>query len=194
LYSEELPVFISKIKLQAQRSADTWLEKSSCQSQSTLTVSVSYPYIVAVRLQFDIMGVENIIVARTDAEAATLITSTIDTRDHPFVLGSTNASLKPLGVIMAEAQSKGLTGPALQSTEDKWIADAGIKLYSEAVADALKASGKSAHIASFLSKTASVSNAEARALAKSLGVDPFWCWDSPRTREGFYRYQGGTQL
>ncbi len=22
---------------------------------------------------------------------------------------------------------------------------------------------------------------------------PFWDWDSPRTREGYYRYQGGTQ-
>lgn len=33
------------------------------------------------------MGVENVIVARTDAEAATLLTSTIDPRDHPFIIG-----------------------------------------------------------------------------------------------------------
>lgn len=43
--------------------------------------------LVAVRLQFDIMGVENVIVSRTDAEAATMVTSNIDYRDHPFIIG-----------------------------------------------------------------------------------------------------------
>eukprot|EP00122_Pirum_gemmata_P008935 Pgem_evm1s8253 len=44
----------------------------------------------AVRLQFDVMGVECLIVARTDSEAATLINNNIDPMDHPFILGSTN--------------------------------------------------------------------------------------------------------
>lgn len=35
------------------------------------------------------MGVENLVVARTDSEAATLITTNIDERDHGFILGST---------------------------------------------------------------------------------------------------------
>ena len=30
-------------------------------------------------------------------------------------------------------------------------------------------------------------------MAKSFGVDPYWNWDAPRAREGFYRYQGGTK-
>jgi len=34
---------------------------------------------------------------------------------------------------------------------------------------------------------------EAKKFANSLGVDPFWCWDMPRTREGYYRYNGGTK-
>ena len=148
--------------------------------------------LVACRLQFDIMGTETIIVARTDAEAATLITSTIDSRDHPFILGSTNPKLKPLNTVMNEAQAAGKTGAALQAVEDKWIEDAGIKLYHEAVADALKAAGKGAAVADFVKKAAKLSNDDARALAKSLGVNPFWCWDAPRVREGFYRYQGGT--
>jgi isocitrate lyase len=41
--------------------------------------------LIAIRLQFDIMGVENLVIARTDSEAATLITSNIDDRDHPFI-------------------------------------------------------------------------------------------------------------
>lgn len=138
------------------------------------------------------MGVENLIVARTDAEAATLITSTIDFRDHPFILGCTNPKLKPLVDVMNEAQSKGLSGAALQAVEDKWLDDAGIKLYSEAVSDALKAANKTSQIPAFLSKSSKLSNSESRALAQTFGVDPYFCWNAPRTREGFYRYQGGT--
>ncbi|TPX64458.1 isocitrate lyase [Spizellomyces sp. 'palustris'] len=148
--------------------------------------------LVAVRLQFDIMGVENIVVARTDAEAATLITSNIDRRDHAFILGSTNSNLSPLVDVMNAAESSGKTGEALQAVEDQWMADANVKLYSEAVVDALKAAGKDGRISDFLSKVGSLSNAEARALAKSYGVDPFWCWNAPRVREGYFRYQGGT--
>ena len=44
----------------------------------------------AARFQLDVMGVPGIVVARTDAEAATLIDSTGDERDQPFVLGVTN--------------------------------------------------------------------------------------------------------
>ncbi len=40
----------------------------------------------AARLAADVMGVPTVIIARTDAEAATLITSDIDERDRPFIL------------------------------------------------------------------------------------------------------------
>lgn len=47
----------------------------------------------AARFQLDVMGVEGIIVARTDAEAATLMESVSDERDQPFVLGVTNPEI-----------------------------------------------------------------------------------------------------
>jgi isocitrate/methylisocitrate lyase len=43
----------------------------------------------AARLQLDIMRVPGIVVARTDAEAATLLDDATDERDQPFVLGAT---------------------------------------------------------------------------------------------------------
>ena len=49
----------------------------------------------AARFQLDVMGVPGIIVARTDAEAATLLDGGSDERDHPFVLGATNLDLPP---------------------------------------------------------------------------------------------------
>jgi isocitrate lyase len=47
----------------------------------------------AARFQLDIMGVPGIIVARTDAESATLLDGRGDDRDQPFILGATNLSL-----------------------------------------------------------------------------------------------------
>ncbi|MFZ0685647.1 MAG: isocitrate lyase ICL2 [Terriglobales bacterium] len=47
----------------------------------------------AARLQLDIMRVAGIIVARTDAEAATFIENRSDERDQPFILGATNTDI-----------------------------------------------------------------------------------------------------
>ena len=47
----------------------------------------------AARFQLDVMGVPGIIVARTDAESATLLDGRSDDRDQPFILGATNLSL-----------------------------------------------------------------------------------------------------
>jgi isocitrate lyase len=43
--------------------------------------------LVSARLAADILGVSTLVIARTDAEAATLLTSDIDERDRPFCTG-----------------------------------------------------------------------------------------------------------
>src|SRR6266704_3080710 len=45
----------------------------------------------AARLAADVCGVPSLIVARTDAQAATLLTSDVDERDQPFVTGDRTA-------------------------------------------------------------------------------------------------------
>lgn len=45
------------------------------------------------RFQLDTMEVSGIIVARTDADSATLLESNADERDHPFILGATNKEI-----------------------------------------------------------------------------------------------------
>jgi isocitrate lyase len=47
--------------------------------------------LVAARLAADIMGVPTLVIARTDAEAAHLITSDIDPRDQPYITGERTA-------------------------------------------------------------------------------------------------------
>ena len=151
--------------------------------------------LVAIRAQADIMGVDLLAVARTDAEAATLITSTIDPRDHAFVLGATNSALQPLNDLMIAAEAQGKQGAELQAIEDSWNQQAGLKLFHEAVIDTINAGvhvDKQGLIDQFVSQSEGKSNSEARAIAKGLtGVDVFFDWESPRTREGYYRYRGG---
>jgi isocitrate/methylisocitrate lyase len=45
----------------------------------------------AARLAADVMGVPAFVVARTDADSATLLTSDVDERDHPFLTGERTA-------------------------------------------------------------------------------------------------------
>lgn len=142
-------------------------------------------------------GSDLLAIARTDSEAATLITSTIDPRDHAYIQGATNPALQPLNDLMLAAERAGKMGPELQAIEDAWTAQAGIKLYHEAVADTINAGvhvDKQGLIAEFMKQSKGKSHSEASAIAKGLtGVDVHFDWESPRTREGYYRYQGGCQ-
>jgi len=47
--------------------------------------------LTAARLAADVCGVPSIVIARTDAQAATLLTSDVDERDQPFVTGERTA-------------------------------------------------------------------------------------------------------
>lgn len=151
--------------------------------------------LVAIRAQADIMGVDLLAIARTDSEAATLITSTIDPRDHSFILGATNPNLQPLNDLMLAAEQAGKSGEALQNIEDTWISQANLKLFDDTVIETINAGlhvNKAEMIEQYKQAVKGKSQSEARAISKGLtGVDIHWDWDSPRTREGYYRYQGG---
>ncbi|CAG7876772.1 unnamed protein product [Brassica rapa] len=166
-----------------------------------VAVSEHINRLVAARLQFDVMGTETVLVARTDAVAATLIQSNIDSRDHQFILGVTNPSLrgKSLSSLLAEGMAVGKNGPALQAIEDQWLSSARLMTFSDAVVEALKRMNlseneKSRRVNEWLNHARyenCLSNEQGRELAAKLGVtDLFWDWDLPRTREGFYRFQG----
>lgn len=140
-------------------------------------------------------------IARTDAEAATLLSTNVDPRDHAFILGTTNPALQPLNELMIAAEAAGKTGDQLQAIEDQWLAQADLKKFDEAVVAAIQQQSQSAGnsksssklAADFLARVKGKSITEARAIARSVlgGVDVFFDWDAPRTREGYYRLKGG---
>ncbi|XP_050383166.1 isocitrate lyase [Argentina anserina] len=169
-----------------------------------VAVSEHINRLVAARLQFDVMGTETVLVARTDAVGANLIQTNVDTRDHQFILGATNPNLKGrnLATLLAEAMAAGKTGAELQALEDGWTSMAQLKTFNECVTDAINAMNVGEHEkrrrlsewANHASHEKCLSNEQGRQIAERLGLNNlFWDWDLPRTREGFYRFKGSVE-
>lgn len=150
--------------------------------------------LIAARLQADIMNTETLIVARTDAEAATLLDNNIDPRDHPFILGTTNESIPGLNDQIRDAQARGASQDDIINIFQSWEPRAALMTYGEAVEKALRENGKSDKIPEWQSKWTNLSHGEARELAQSIGVNPYWCWEKPRTAEGYYRLKAGVEM
>ncbi|KAI0497869.1 hypothetical protein KFK09_021107 [Dendrobium nobile] len=169
-----------------------------------VAVSEHINRLVAARLQFDVMGVETVLVARTDAVAATLIQSNVDLRDHQFILGATNPDLRrrSLAAVLSAAMAAGKTGADLQAVEDDWLSRAGLMTFSEAVINVINRQNipeyeKQRRLNEWAAATEyskCVSNEQGREIAERLGTgEIFWDWDIARTREGFYRFRGSVE-
>jgi isocitrate lyase len=137
--------------------------------------------LVAIRLQADILNYPLVIVARTDAEAATMISQNIDARDHAFIKGAT-----------VQGVENGREA-ALMGKEADWEKRAGVMSFVELVAKVLK--DKPDALKKWYSQCyTGLSLPKLRELAKSLGAgDLYFDWEAPRTEEGFYRIQGSTK-
>ena len=72
--------------------------------------------------------------AGTDAEAATFLTSTIDARDHPFILGATEQLECTFDEHVANEKAQGRCGDQAGAA---WIESAQLKTFPDLVRDAL---------------------------------------------------------
>mmetsp|Transcript_24517 Transcript_24517/g.47662 ORF Transcript_24517/g.47662 Transcript_24517/m.47662 type:complete len:613 (-) Transcript_24517:443-2281(-) len=141
--------------------------------------------LMAARLQCDIMGSETVIVARTDAEAAKLIESNQDPRDHVFIQGTTDPNAKPYR--------------NAETPEDvaAWKKNHEVVTFNVCIKNALKkANAEDWKIKKWdeeNSKFPGIANEDARVLARELlgGPEPFWDWELPRTREGYFPLEAG---
>jgi len=137
--------------------------------------------LVALRLQADILKYPMVIIARTDAEAATMILSNIDPRDHPFIKGATVPGVESL----IQATHRG--------TDGDWEQRSGCMTFVEAVAQKLK--GQAAVLAKWYGSCYEMSLAELREFAVTCGAgEVFFDWEMARSVEGFYRIQGCTKF
>ena len=125
------------------------------------------------------------------------MSSNVDERDHPFILGSTNQSLEDdLVTVMTKAEASGASGSALQTIEDDWEKKANLRLFGDGLVDALANQGADKSKQEALrKKLAHVSRKEAEKIAKSafgLKPVPYWHWGTHRTGAGCDRDLGGT--
>ena len=87
--------------------------------------------LVAARFQWDIMGTENLVIARTDSESGKLISSPVDVRDHEFLLGTTTEGEQPLSEILQEMQMKGASGSDIDAAEAEWVKEHKLVTFDE---------------------------------------------------------------
>lgn len=63
-----------------------------------------------------------LLIARTDAESANLLSANVDIADHEFILGTTVSSVKALNQLIADAEASGATGADIDQLEKDWTA------------------------------------------------------------------------
>ena len=148
--------------------------------------------LVAARFQWDTMGCENLVIARTDSESGKLISSAIDARDHEYILGVTE-DVEPLAETLQVMEMEGASAEEIDKFEAEWVKKHTMVTFDEAADSHIQASGKDA--AKYSAETQKNRNMplhHRRKLAAEIAGSPAqFSWDIPRTREGFYHYKAG---
>ncbi|KAI4728092.1 isocitrate lyase [Aureobasidium sp. EXF-10728] len=151
--------------------------------------------LVATRFQWDMMGCENLVIARTDSESGKLLSSAIDARDHEYILGVTE-DIEPLAETLQVMDMNGATGAEIDAYEAKWVKEHKLVTFDEAAVAHIKAqTSDSDKVAKYETEISTNRNRplnSRRQLAASIAGSPVqFSWDVPRTKEGFYHYRAG---
>ncbi|KAJ3789984.1 isocitrate lyase [Lentinula aff. detonsa] len=152
--------------------------------------------LVAARFQLDLMKNTMLLIARTDAESAKLLSSTVDLEDQEFILGTTVPG-KALAEVLAMAESRGASGSEIDQLEKDWTETHQMCTFNQAVEREINQStiaNKPAALKAYLDAAAGHSIVDARDIAKDLlGASVYWDCDLTRTREGYYHFAGGLE-
>ncbi|KAE8314236.1 isocitrate lyase [Aspergillus transmontanensis] len=151
--------------------------------------------LVAARFQWDMMGSENLLIARTDSESGKLLSSAIDVRDHEFILGVTEET-EPLAETLQAMEREGAAPAEIDAYELDWVKSHKLVTFDEAVDAHLEREGAAQSVRDAYKKRVQenpdLSITRRRALASDYTKTPVvWSWDIPRTREGYYHYKAG---
>ncbi|EMR88386.1 hypothetical protein ACHAPC_010297 [Botrytis cinerea] len=154
--------------------------------------------LVAARFQWDVMGSENLVIARTDSESGKLLSSAIDVRDHEFIKGVAEDGIESLAETLQAMELAGATGAEIDIFEAEWVKKTELMTCDEAVVKQLKEQGVSeSSINGYLEATKKdrdMSITKRKDLATKYSKTPIiFNIDIPRTREGFYHYKAGME-
>ena len=92
--------------------------------------------LTAPRFQLDLMQNTMLLIARTDAESARLLSSTVDARDHPFIRGVASKALdgarrRGLAETLDQAEARGLSGGEIDRLEKEWFDGVELSTFDE---------------------------------------------------------------
>jgi isocitrate lyase len=152
--------------------------------------------LVAARFQWDVMGSENLVIARTDAESGKLISSAIDARDHEFILGVSEKGIEPLAETLQAMELAGATGAEIDEFESEWVKKTELMTFDEAAVKQMREQGaaqsKIDHYLQEVKDKRIMTLTKRKELAEQFTDQPiYFSWDIPRTREGYYHYRDG---
>lgn len=152
--------------------------------------------LLAARFQWDVMGSENLVIARTDSESGKLLSSAIDVRDHEFVLGVAEEGIAPLAETLQSMEASGASGPEIDAFEADWVKKTRLVTFDEAAVEQLRAQGvpedKISAYTKAVESAPDTGITKRRELANQYAEQPiYFDWDIPRTREGFYHFRAG---
>lgn len=152
--------------------------------------------LVATRFQWDMMGTENLVIARTDSCNGKLLSSSCDPRDHKFIKGVIEPNVKPWSDELTELENQsGATNSEISSAESEWYEKHQVFTFDEAVERQVSQTELAQYLA--LKETALrdklfLSLRDMRELANQAAPTAVihFDWDAPRTKEGYYLYHG----
>lgn len=124
------------------------------------------------------------LLCRCDTDRSQFITSTVDPRDHEYIVGATK-DVEPL----IEAVEKGIAaGKTYMQARDEWKQRSGLMTFDEAVQAKATIEQYQQYSASVTAYGTSIG--ERRRAAKAiLGEDVFFDWDLSRLAEGQYMWR-----
>lgn len=155
------------------------------QGRTVVPTSEYLDRLTAVRMQFDIMGSETLLLCRCDTDHSEFITSVVDERDHEYVLGATK-KVEPLQKHLKDAQAE---GKDLKAARNEWMESASLKTFDEAV-EAVASKEELESYTAELSKQKFTSLSTRREIvAKTVKQEVFFDWELPRSSMGQYLFK-----
>jgi isocitrate lyase len=121
---------------------------------------------------------------RCDSDRSQFITSTIDPRDHEYIIGATK-EVVPLVTAIANGMAEGKT---YMQARDEWKAKSGLMTFDEAVRQ--KATDEEYQKYAAVATSYGTSLKDKRRVAKEiLGEDVVFDWELSRSKEGQYMWK-----
>lgn len=142
-----------------------------------------------IRMQFDIMGSETLLLCRCDTDHSEFITSVIDERDHEYVLGATK-KIEPLKDCLIKAQAE---GKDLKAVRNEWKERAALMSYDEAVKSVATESEYSAYITEVTKEKFRSLSARREIASKTVKSEVFFDWELPRSSMGQYLFRSSVK-